>query len=41
MQSKILRKFQNLGSVQLILAGDILKRLSLFGVVKDNAVSRN
>jgi hypothetical protein len=41
MQSKILRKFQNLGFVRLNLAGDILKRLSLFGVVKDNAVSRN
>jgi hypothetical protein len=41
MQSKILRKFQNLGFVRLNLAGDILKRLSLFEAVKDNAVSRN
>jgi hypothetical protein len=30
MQSKILRKFQNLGSVQLILAGDIFEATFTF-----------
>jgi hypothetical protein len=38
---KIVRKFQNLGFVRLKLTGDILKRLSLSGVVRDNAVSRD